>query len=295
MSIKELIIEFKIYKTDIEGKAEDSIALYIRHFNEFCEDMGITKYTQLVSCNAQTIKEWLSILANKGNSATTRNNKLSAVKQFFVYLEDEKEEKIDRKIERIKYAKTQKKESKYISDEIAEQLIAISSNTRVKSAIIITMKTGVRFKELMQITCQDIERGYATIIGKGNKERTIYFPHSCIKICNDFINGKRKQIVERTKVKSDLLLLSDEGNPMTRQNFSKSLKNNAEKIGLYWSEEVSPHKIRHGCLTSALDEGIPVNVVRNMAGHSSIATTNRYAHTEEEQVKLAMLREEQED
>jgi len=292
MSIEKLINEFKIFKIDVEGRAESSVDLYIKRFEEFCEDMKIKDYTQVVSCNSQTIKEWLSILANKGNSATTRNNKLSAVKQFYVYLENEKDEKIDRKIQAIKYAKTQRKESKYVDKEIEIQLISVMNNQRVKAAIILTMQTGVRFKELMQITCQDIERGNATILGKGNKERTIYFTKACQKICNDFINGSRKRIVEKTKVKSDILLLNNNGNLLTRQSFSKSLKFYADKIGLYWSDEISPHKLRHGCLTIALEDGIPVNDVRDMAGHSSIATTNTYAHTKQERVRLAMLRED---
>lgn len=285
-----VITDFLTYKTDIEGKNKDSIEHYIKNFREFCTDMDIQNYNQLLQSNAQTIKDWLVILANKNNQETTRNNKLSAIKQIFLFLETEKEENIDMKIRDIKYAKTPHKESKYVDRDLAFQLMASTKNQRLKAAIMLIIKTGVRFKELMQITCSDIDRKYAIIVGKGNKERTIWFDEGVIKVCNDFINGRRKKIVKKTGVETDLLLISDNGTPMTRQSFSLSLKTCAERIGLYWSDEVSPHKLRHGCITDALKDGVPIHTVRDMVGHSNIFTTDRYAHSQDEQIKNAMLR-----
>lgn len=290
-NLENLFNDFCIYKIDIEGKNQSSIDSYMRILRDFCVDMEIETYEDLINIKAQDIKNWLINLANKNNIETTRNNKLSVVKQIFLFLENEKKENIDVNIRNIKYAKTPYKESKYVDNDLAFELIAETSNQRTKSAIILIIKTGVRFKELMQINCSDIERGYAKIIGKGNKERTIWFNADVTKICTDFIKGKRKKIIEKTGVETDLLLISDNGKPMTRQSFSKSLKNLARRIGLYWYDEISPHKLRHGCISSALKEGVPINVVRDMAGHSNIMTTNRYAHTQEEQVKMAMLRD----
>lgn len=288
--MEQLIKDFTLYKKDVEGRANNSINLYVKNFKEFCKDMEINTYEKLIDIKAQDIKDWLSILADKGNGATTRNNKLSAIKQFFLFLEEEKEENIDRKISKIKYAKTPHKESRYIDEKLAWELVESTSNQRLKAAIITLIKTGMRFSELTQITCTDIDRGFAVIVGKGNKERKIWFEPNTLKFCNEFINGKRRHILNRTKANTDILFISDDGNPMSRQSFSLSLKRLAEKIGLYWSDEVSPHKIRHGCVTEALNEGVPISVVRDMVGHASMQTTNRYAHTQEEQVKMAMLR-----
>ena len=292
MNIDKLLEEFKTYKIDVEGKAEDSIDLYIKNIKKFCEDMNINDYEELISTKAQTIKDWLSILAEKKNTATTRNNKLSAIKQIFRFLEDEKEVIVDRKIDKIKYAKTKQKETKYLDEQQMEELLAITTNQRTKAAIAILNNTGVRFAELIQITCTDIDRGFATIIGKGNKERTIFFQHSTIAICKDFINGKRKYIVEKYNVDTDLLFLSDYGNIVDAQNFIKSLKYYAQKMGIYWSNEMSPHKLRHSCITKALNDGVSIQVVRDMVGHTNIQTTNRYSHSKEDEIKKAMLRED---
>lgn len=295
MNIDKLLEEFKTYKVDVEGKAEDSINLYIKNIKKFCEDMNIKDYETLISTKAQTIKDWLSILAEKENSAVTRNNKLSAIKQIFCFLEDEKDVAVDRKINKIKYAKTKQKETKYLDEKQMEELLAITTNQRTKSAIAILNNTGVRFSELIQITCTDIERGFATIVGKGNKERTVFFTHQTIAICRNFINGKRRHIVEKYNLDTDLLFLSDYGNIMKASNFINSLKYYAEKMGIYWSNEMSPHKLRHSCITKALNDGVPIQVVRDMVGHTNMQTTNRYSHSKDDEIRKAMLREDFEE
>lgn len=295
MNIDKLLEEFKTYKVDVEGKAEDSINLYIKNIKKFCEDMNIKDYETLISTKAQTIKDWLSILAEKENSAVTRNNKLSAIKQIFCFLEDEKDVVVDRKINKIKYAKTKQKETKYLDEKQMEELLAITTNQRTKSAIAILNNTGVRFSELIQITCTDIERGFAIIVGKGNKERTVFFTHQTIAICRNFINGKRRHIVEKYNLDTDLLFLSDYGNIMKASNFINSLKYYAEKMGIYWSNEMSPHKLRHSCITKALNDGVPIQVVRDMVGHTNMQTTNRYSHSKDDEIRKAMLREDFEE
>ena len=295
MNIDKLLEEFKTYKVDVEGKAEDSIDLYIKNIKKFCEDMNIKDYETLISTKAQTIKDWLSILAEKENSAVTRNNKLSAIKQIFCFLEDEKDVVVDRKINKIKYAKTKQKETKYLDEKQMEELLAITTNQRTKSAIAILNNTGVRFSELIQITCTDIERGFAIIVGKGNKERTVFFTHQTIAICRNFINGKRRHIVEKYNLDTDLLFLSDYGNIMKASNFINSLKYYAERMGIYWSNEMSPHKLRHSCITKALNDGVPIQVVRDMVGHTNMQTTNRYSHSKDDEIRKAMLREDFEE
>ena len=295
MNIDKLLEEFKTYKVDVEGKAEDSINLYIKNIKKFCEDMNIKDYETLISTKSQTIKDWLSILAEKENSAVTRNNKLRAIKQIFCFLEDEKDVVVDRKINKIKYAKTKQKETKYLDEKQMEELLAITTNQRTKSAIAILNNTGVRFSELIQITCTDIERGFAIIVGKGNKERTVFFTHQTIAICRNFINGKRRHIVEKYNLDTDLLFLSDYGNIMKASNFINSLKYYAERMGIYWSDEMSPHKLRHSCITKALNDGVPIQVVRDMVGHTNMQTTNRYSHSKDDEIRKAMLREDFEE
>ena len=55
---------------------------------------------------------------------------------------------------------------------------------------------------------------------------------------------------------------------------------------------MSPHKLRHGFITWKLNKGVPIQVVRDMAGHSNMSTTNNYSHSKEDAIKMAMLNED---
>ena len=289
MELDKVLNDFKIYKVNVEGRSESSVNLYLSHIKEFCKDMNITNYEEFINVKAQIIKDWLVSQAQKGNEPTTRNNKLSAIKQIYSYLELEKEIDVDRRIDKIPNAKTSTKEVKYADKDIANQLIKCTKNQRTKAAISIIECTGVRFSELLQITRKDIERGYATIVGKGNKERTIWFNDDCIKICNKYINGKWKKIIDDTKVNTDLLFISNNGKILTKQSFSTTLKTCSRRIGLYWADEMSPHKLRHGFITEKLNDGVPIQIVRDAVGHSNISTTNKYSHSKDDAVKQVML------
>ena len=106
MNMETLLKEFKTYKVDIEGRNGNSVDLYISHIKEFCEEMNIKDYKTFINLNAQIIKDWLSKQVDKGNEPSTRNNKLSAIKQIYSYLETEKDILVDRKIGNIPLAKT---------------------------------------------------------------------------------------------------------------------------------------------------------------------------------------------
>ena len=121
--LEKLILEFRIYKINIEGRSDSSINNYIDTIKSFFDDMKITTYEQLINVSSQNVRDWLSLLVEKGNVETSRNKKLSIIKQLFLFLEVEKEENIDTRIRNIKFAKVHHKESKYITEELAYSII----------------------------------------------------------------------------------------------------------------------------------------------------------------------------
>lgn len=281
---------FRTYKIDIEGRAERSTEQYIRMTKSFCKDMEINDFNTFVEIKAKTIRDWLSKLAQEdGNCASSRNNKLTALKEMYKYLEEQEHFDVDRDISRISFAKVPKKERRYTDKYEMETLLYITTDPRVKSGIAIIKSTGIRFSELLQITCSDIDKGWALITGKGNKQRKIFFPTYCIKICERYIKGKRQKIVDRTGIETDLLFISNNGKLMSLQSFSQSLKMYASKAGIEWSKQVSPHKLRHGFITEKLDDGVPIQVIRDGVGHANLSTTNNYAHAKEQKIKEMML------
>lgn len=292
-TIDDIFSRFKTYKVDIEGRSEKSIDLYITTIKDFCSKMNITSFDEFVGVKAQQIRDWLSIMANQyGNGESTRNSKLSAIKEIYKFLDYQEHINIDRDISRMAFAKVPHRESRYTTSEDVVSLMAtIGKDLRVKSCISVIANTGIRFSEVQQLTCKDIDRGYAYIIGKGNKERKITFNKRCIDECNRYINRKRKKIVEKHNLNTDLLFISDGGKRYERRSFEKSLKTYAQKAGIEWADHLSPHKLRHGFITKKLEEGEPIHIVSSAVGHSDLSTTSRYSHANQTMIDEMFKRE----
>ena len=298
--MEEIFNGFRDYKIKIEGKSKNSVDQYVYRIQSFLEYNNIKTKEDLISMKSSNVKNWLSSLADNGNSERSRNTKLTAVKEIYKYLREELKEQIDEDILRIPFAKVPKRESKFLDGDTAKDLLAFTKDSRVKTGMAIIFATGVRFCELIQITCTDIENGYADIIGKGNKERRIWFDLWVKEIARQFINGKRAEIVERNgKQNDDTLMLNDNGNKLIRRNFEYSMKSWARKFNNHplhegeidWWEHFSPHKLRHSFGTDQLRKGHDIATVRDEMGHSNIATTNNYSHSSQDRVRKAMLNE----
>jgi site-specific recombinase XerD len=289
--MNDLFKRFIAYKTNVEGKSENSINQYIYRLTEFFNQFEINTVDKSISTTVDTVKQWLILLANKNNSPSTRNAKLTAVKEFYKFLKENEKINIDTDILTLKFAKVPKREAKFMDEETAVEFIESIGNLRTQACAVITFTTGLRYCELRDITVDDIKNGYANVIGKGNKERTVYFSAWCLKLVNKYINKKRKHIIERTGVKTNRLILSDEGNIMNDGHYNDSLKHYAEKCGIDWYSVLSSHKLRHSFATDKAVKGYDMATIRDALGHTNIATTNRYVHSQKERIKNMMIGE----
>ena len=129
-----------------------------------------------------------------------------------------------------------------------------------------------------------------TVIGKGNKERTVYLNQACKMALNEYMRVRPK---ENLKDKN-ALFLSERKQRISSRTVQVIVKKYLGLAGLD-TNKYSPHKLRHSCITKALNDGVPIQVVRDMVGHTNIQTTNRYSHSKEDEIKRAMLREDFEE
>ena len=294
----ELFDKFKIYKVEIEGNKLNSIDTYIDDLKGFFNYLGIDMQDndKILSVNSIQVKQYISYLYDKGNSATTRNRRLTAIKTFYRYLAEEENLTIDYKIFNIKRAKTQPREAYYLDNDNIEKLVLRTKKIRYKALIIFILTNGARFSDILQVKVDDIltpksyDRNgnpvyYVKVIGKRDKERKLYIDnmhYDTRNILKEYIDTERKKILERTGVKTDLLFISNDGNPLNRENFNRTLKICAKKAGIERWQDVHPHTLRHSFATRLLDEGKTIAEVRDLMGHDSIATTNSYVHSAEE-------------
>lgn len=287
-----LFNNFKKYKINIENVSSKSIEQYEKDITRFFEFMGknINDDKDIISITANDVKNYIEHLAMENKEPTTRNKSLAIIKSFYKYLYGEEDIEVDNKIFLIKKAKVNHKEPLWLEQEEMEKYINSIKCTRTKAMVEMLCYTGMRYSELINITLEDFLNGKALIIGKGNKQRQVYFGNTKLQDeVYNYIMTKRKKIIERTHKNTDLLFINNNGNKMVAQNFIRTLKDCAKNVENFnRSKEMSPHKLRHSFITNALLSGEPISVVRDAVGHSSISVTNNYAHSTRKSVEELM-------
>lgn len=159
-----------------------------------------------------------------------------------------------------------------INEEQYNKLIDWAKDNSIKAWLIakVIAGTGVRVSELIGLKTKDLDRGYADIIGKGNKQRRIYFPNKLVEEIKDKC-GKEYVVENRY------------GAQMTTRGVSQLLKNAGEKAGIP-KEVMHPHSFRHFFAKQFLKEKNDISLLGDLLGHSDISTTAIYTRlTSEEQ------------
>ncbi len=248
------------------------------------------------------IRSYLSILRTEGNcKATTISRKSSSIRIFFHYLSCKDE---DFKLEKnpaqdLENPKLEKRLPKYLSLEESKNLLsaaqAVSTNERQNRNIerdyaIITLflNCGMRLSELVGINTTDIDfsENKMTVIGKGNKERTIYLNKACINAINSYLRVRPNDI---SKIEDkNALFLSERHERIANRTVQYVVKEELKKAGID-SNKYSVHKLRHTAATLMYQYGnVDIRALQELLGHESISTTEIYTHVANEQVRAAV-------
>ena len=155
---------------------------------------------------------------------------------------------------------------------LADQAKGRTTWQRVHMLMSLACKSGLRVAEMANIRISDINAGkepHLSVIGKGNKHRTVYISNSLKKQIKEYI-----RLFELKE--SDYLLTSSHGKQFTRRALQKHFKTCARLAGL--PEHYSIHSCRHSFATSLYRQSKNLRLVQQMLGHSSPATTAIYSH-----------------
>ena len=289
LSIKSYSIEtIKSYNIDLLLffyfiKEYKKIKINVKDFNKFVllqvKEGDVIAF--LVYCNY-----------SRNNNAYTRKRKLMAIKCFYKWLFENIPEDnilIDPTI-KLKSPIGIERLPKYLSLTDAKKLIKVfnkqNSNNPVRDNMIIEvfLTTGIRVSELINIRIKDINFSTKTIqiVGKGNKERTVYFNEKCKKDLLKFINNKKQLNI------NDYLFTTYMHQKYTRNGIYYLCKKAYKLIGLD-EKKYSTHTLRH---TSATILYTYVKqdtlLLKEFLGHSSISSTQIYTHIHDLKLKEAV-------
>lgn len=262
-----------------EQKSDKTISAYVTHINEFLNFVGKEDADITVA----------DILAYKGaissKSAATVAIKINSIKNYFKYL---KLMKIitENPAEEVTVPKVKNKVKPYMTAEDVRALINAAHSARDKAVIALTASTGLRIEEMTSITRAQWDEMMRydirniVIKGKGDKERAIYINDMALAYIRDYL--------KKVDSKTEYLFESYRGNKLSDGNLNGMLKHTAKRAGLPYWKNMSMHVLRHAFATVATHNGVPISVVQGALGHSSLAVTTRYVHTNQYDIDHAM-------
>ena len=266
--------------------SKHTIKAYKNDLNSF-KDFILTKYNQnyLTDVNYSQIRSWIVYLVDKKVINKTINRKVSTLKSFYKYLQ--KIEQIDVnpliKHKALKIAK--KVQVPFTLNEVNSVINILNKNLSfvdVRNKLIVELfySTGIRRIELINLKTIDVNLTNKTIkvLGKRNKERYLPLLDSVIKTLKIYLELRKEyksNVVE--------LFITEKGNKIYETLVYRIINSYFSQVSS--KEKKSPHILRHSFATHLLNEGAELNSVKELLGHSSLASTQVYTNNSLELIK----------
>lgn len=262
-----------------------------------CKDVKINDMTvdTLKRVTLQDIHGYVSYMARElKSSPATRARKISSIRVFFKYLTSKAKLLEVNPAQDLETPKLGKRMPKYLSLEESKKLLEVTQNednrNNVRDYAIITLflNCGMRLSELVGINISNIDftESKMTVIGKGNKERTIFLNKACMNAVTSYLS-----IRPHDKVKNDsrdALFLSERKERISNRSVQDIVKKELGKAGLD-TKKYSVHKLRHTAATLMYQYGdVDIRALQELLGHESISTTEIYTHVNDERVRDAV-------
>lgn len=282
-----ILKEYEYYLKITKGLSSNSISSYTTDLREYI--MFLNKNYLLkepVNITKQHIRNFISRLKRKNNTASSISRKMSAIRSFHKYM----------LIEKIVYSniatgislpKKEKKLPLVLSvNEIDALMIAADGDEplelRNRAMLELLYGSGLRITELIELRLVDLHlnMGFINVTGKGNKERIIPIGDEGQYALKRYIDRGRSEL---KKVMGDIIFVNNRGNKISRVGFYKTLKRLAIKAGI--TKDISPHTLRHSFATHLLENGVDLRMVQELLGHEDISTTQIYTQINKKQLK----------
>lgn len=310
-----ILRDFLVYHENIKGQSPKTIEEYyldLRMFLRFIklmrndmpvqtplEDINIkdVDVAFIGSITTSDVFDFLAYLANDraihpdspapdyGISPSARARKLSALKSFYKYLTVRTKQLQENPVADLEYPKLRKSLPKYLTMEQSAALLRSVSGQNEKrdyAILMLFLNCGIRRSELVGLNLTDVYDDRIRVVGKGNKERFVYFGTSCRKAIDAYLPERHKMVLTDNRA----LFGSRNGNRISTDAVHRLVKKALLQAGLD-STQFSAHKLRHTAATMMLSGGVDVKTVQEVLGHENLNTTQIYTHIESTELKLA--------
>ena len=295
---------FLSYSESIKGKSEKTVHEYyydIRTFfrylkcarnlaspDEF-ESIGVLdvdiEILKTVSIN-DLYNYMFYINKSRSNNARARARKVSSLRTFFQFLVKSNllEENPAKDLESPKLPSSL---PIHLSlDESKALLEAVSGQFAVRDYAILTLflNCGMRLSELVGINLNSFHGDTLTVIGKGNKERTIYLNQACLDALENYLKVREKLTIKDRNA----LFISRNGNRLSNRMVQTIVEKTLKNAGLD-GKKFSTHKLRHTAATLMYQYGdVDIRSLQEILGHKELSTTQIYTHINDDKLRSAV-------
>ena len=148
------------------------------------------------------------------------------------------------------------------------------------------LNCGMRLSELCSINLNEIKGDTLSIIGKGNKERTVYLNQACLRSIEDYLKVRDASKVPPEE--KNALFISSKNRRINKRTVERLVKKYTNNAGLDYNK-YTPHKLRHTAATLMYKHGnVDIRSLQMILGHENISTTQIYTHIDDERLREAV-------
>ena len=308
----DFLNDFLDYTVTILNKSENTVKEYnydLAHFLKYMcyhfkltneEDIKKIEIKNMTIDDLKLIKlpdihSFLAYLKTTYRSKpATLARKVASIRVFFNYI-TKKAKLLDiNPAQDLETPKLDKRLPKYLTLEESKKLLETASDEESRNSsrnfamLTLFLNCGMRLSELVNINISDIDfSNYKlNVIGKGNKERTIYLNEACIKALKSYLADRPKDSVKFNS--KDALFLSEQRKRISNRTVQYVVYEELKKTGLD-VHKYSTHKLRHTAATLMYKYGhVDIRALQELLGHESISTTEIYTHVDNDQIRSAV-------
>ena len=283
-----MIYQFLNYLRYERNSSPQTVQTYEESLREFESYISLRdSRLSLQAVDADLIRDWMESLMDKGNTASTINKKLSAVRSFYRFSLKRKLVEKD-PAHGIVGPKKSKPLPQFLRESEMDHLLDRLEwdnnykDVRARTILLLFYEAGLRRSELTGLNDVDIDFGsrQLKVTGKRNKQRIIPFGQELADALNQYLEARREQFGLR---ENSALFLSDKGERMTGSQVYLIVHRYLTLVTSL--KKRSPHVLRHTFATAMLNNGAGLESIKKLLGHESVDTTEIYAHTTFEQLK----------
>ena len=211
-------------------------------------------------------------------SAASRCRRTSTVKSFFNYLTLKRHLLDNNVCQELDMPKRQASLPRYLEESECERLLAACDGPfalRDYAILMLLLSCGLRVSELVSLDTTDVYEDHVRVLGKGNKERIVFFAEGCREALDDYLDVRNIEHVKESD--KHALFISRKNCRITVRGIQNMLDSKLLAAGLDASR-YSPHKLRHTAATLMLKNGVDTRALQEVLGHSNLNTTQIYTH-----------------